>query len=93
MLITLYVLFFVPEKIKVQVEDEAVEEEEDEVVILPSQVPSILKDIMQNKHLLVFVSFLLTTCACYSIDSNVSQVYMTDEVSINYFKLIHIFVA
>lgn len=39
MLITLYILFFVPEKIKVKVDDGSVldqEEEEDEVVILPS---------------------------------------------------------
>jgi hypothetical protein len=39
MVITLYILFFVPEKIKVKVDDESVldqVEEEDEVVILPS---------------------------------------------------------
>jgi len=81
MVITLYILMFVPEKNKAQVEDSAVGgDEEEEVEILPSQVPSILKDIAYNKHTITFVMFLIATCACNSIDSNVSQVYMTNDL-------------
>jgi hypothetical protein len=91
MLITFYILFFVPEKTKVLKTSSDVESElstfdsdDDELVIYPSQVVSILKDIIQNQHLKTYILFLVTTCACYSIDSNVSQVYMTNEVSTLY---------
>ena len=90
MFITIYILIFVPEKIKIQEEDieSSGQEDEDDLLILPSQVPSILKDIAKNKHTITLVVFLLATCACYSIDSNVSQVYMTNEVSQSKDKLI-----
>ena len=35
---------------------------------------------MSNENLKIYILFLITTCACYSIDGNVSQVYMTNEL-------------
>ena len=89
MVITFYILFFVPEKNKVlktskgDVEADAStdsDSEEEELTILPSQIFSILGDILSNENLKIYILFLITTCACYSIDSNVSQVYMTNEL-------------
>ena len=89
MVITFYILFFVPEKNKVlktskgDVEADAStdsDSEEEELTILPSQIFSILGDILSNENLKIYILFLIITCACYSIDSNVSQVYMTNEL-------------
>lgn len=52
---------------------------------MPSQVPEILKDIAQNKHTITLVVFLVATCACNSIDQNISRVYLTNEVSVSNF--------
>ena len=82
MVITFYILFFVPEKNKApkshskgDVEAEAStdsDSDEEELTILPSQIFSILGDILSNENLKSYILFLIVSCLCYSIDSNVS---------------------
>lgn len=92
MLITVYILVFVPEKKKISKEKDVEaelstdgsESDEEELVIYPSQTLSILKDILTNENLKTYIVFLIVSCACYTIDSNVSQVYMTNEVSVSF---------
>ena len=81
MAVTFYILVFVPEKKYASVGQEDVEGgEEEELVIYPSQSFAIIWDIMSNPNLLKYLFFLFFTCACYSIDGNVTSVYLTNEL-------------
>lgn len=80
--ITFYILIFVPEKKYSNVgQEEDKDDEEEELVIYPSQSFAIIWDIMSNPHLLKYLGFLFFTCACYSIDGNVTSVYLTNELN------------
>ena len=81
MAITFYILAFVPEKKYASVDQEDKDDEEEELTIYPSQSFSIIWDIMSNPNLLKYLFFLFFTCACYSIDNNVTSVYLTNELN------------
>lgn len=74
LLITLYIAFFVPEK------EGGGDDEEDELVIMPNQVGSIFKDILTKKSLLTYFVFIVLTYSANTINQNISQVYLTDEL-------------
>lgn len=82
MVITFYILIFVPEKKYSGVgQEDNKDDEEEELVIYPSQSFAIIWDIMSNPNLLKYLIFLFFTCACYSIDGNVTSVYLTNELN------------
>jgi len=62
--ITLYIAVFVKEKNVTEEEDG----EGEEMTILPSQIFSIMKDILRNKHLLIYIAFLCITYAPCTFD-------------------------
>ena len=56
------------------------EEEDQEIEVYASQVPSIFKDIVSNRCLLTYFAFVILTFAPNSINQNLGQVYLTDEL-------------
>jgi Na+/melibiose symporter-like transporter len=81
-IITIYIWLLVPEKAAhvVASADEEGEEEEEEQTIYVTQVPAILLDIMKNRNTIIFLGFMFVTCASYSIDQNMSPVYLTTDL-------------
>lgn len=65
--ITIYILVFVPEKKYSSVES-AIDEEEEELEIYPSQSLAIIWDIMSNPNLQKYLVFMFFTCGTFSID-------------------------
>jgi len=43
-------------------------------------VPSIFADILSNKNLLTYFAFVIFTAATSSLNGNLAQVYLTDEL-------------
>ena len=83
--ITMYILLFVPEKIKYDTSGEDLsdlEEEEDEITIKPSQIFGITWDILKNPNFVYFMAFLVMTYAANVIENTTATVYLTNDVSI-----------
>lgn len=80
----MYILIFVPEKIKYDTSGEDLsdlEEEEDEIEIKPSQIFSITWDILKNPNFVYFMIFLVMTYAASVIENTTATVYLTNDVS------------
>jgi Na+/melibiose symporter-like transporter len=84
-LITIYILLFVPEKVKYDTSEEEedlsdLESSEDEMEIKPSQIFGITWDILKNRNFIYFMVFLVMTYAANTIENSLATVYMTNDL-------------
>lgn len=87
--VTLYILFFVPEKTTYNIDgavvsdsaDKKNEDKEEEIVIRSNQVIGITWDLLKKRNLLILLTYLAVAYGTGSIPMHLSQVYLTKDVS------------
>jgi len=76
----MYIWFFVPEKNKQHQNADGEDEDEEELQIFPSQIFSIMKDVLGKPHVFKYLAFLWLTQAACAIDYYISDVYLTNDL-------------